>query len=115
MHPSESGPDSQILRASASRSKLAAQSLHFLIPSTSTLNPFFGYPTQVSLSGSQHTLHHGRRRKRDLVRTLLVLLWLKWRRRLLFCLSIIAVLYSLKRLPLRTILAGRRVLWNVVQ
>ncbi|KAJ7282756.1 CRAL-TRIO domain-containing protein [Mycena rebaudengoi] len=48
------------------------------IPSTSILNPFFGYP--VSSSGGSPSLHHGRRRKRDLVRTLLTLAWRRWQK-----------------------------------
>ncbi|KAF7322032.1 Protein real-time [Mycena kentingensis (nom. inval.)] len=59
-----------------------------LLHPTSLLNPFFGYPTSLSFSRSSsestHTHHptHGRRRKRDLVRTLLVLAWQRWRGRL---------------------------------
>ncbi|KAK2464172.1 hypothetical protein APHAL10511_003629 [Amanita phalloides] len=44
------------------------------LPSTSLLNPFFGYP--VSQSNSSTILPHGRRRKRDLVETLVFLFWL---------------------------------------
>jgi retinaldehyde-binding protein 1 len=41
------------------------------------LNPFYGYPA-ASTRGYPH-LHHGRRRKRDLARTLIWLFWLRWR------------------------------------
>jgi len=44
---------------------------------TSLLNPFFGYPASSSSEGTL-TLPHGRRRKRDLARTLALLFWLKW-------------------------------------
>jgi len=46
---------------------------------TSVLNPFFGYPVSSS-SSNRHSLSlpHGRRRKRDLARTLAILLWMRW-------------------------------------
>ncbi|KAG7446558.1 CRAL/TRIO domain-containing protein [Guyanagaster necrorhizus] len=50
---------------------------------TSMFNPFFGYP--VSVTGTSATLHYGRRRKRDLAKTLLLLLWLRWGRRIMAC------------------------------
>ncbi len=43
----------------------------------SLLNPFYGYPT-ASVRGYPQ-LQHGRRRKRDLARTLFQLFWLRWR------------------------------------
>ncbi|KAG5639451.1 hypothetical protein H0H81_001573 [Sphagnurus paluster] len=45
---------------------------------TSHLNPFFGYP--ASSSYGSLSLHHGRRRKRDLAQTLAVLFWMRWRK-----------------------------------
>jgi len=45
---------------------------------TSPGNPFYGYP--VASSTSVPTLVHGRRRKRDLFRTLMRLLWARWSR-----------------------------------
>ena len=45
---------------------------------TSVLNPFFGYPVS-SCQGSSF-LPHGRRRKRDLARTLALLFWIRWRK-----------------------------------
>ncbi|KAF5380370.1 hypothetical protein D9615_004739 [Tricholomella constricta] len=45
---------------------------------TSLLNPFFGYPAS-SYYGSL-SLYHGRRRKRDLARTLALLFWIRWRK-----------------------------------
>jgi len=62
---------------------LVAAPLITAIPSTSLLNPFFGYP--VSSSGGFPSLHHGRRRKRDLVRTLLILAWRRWGRHIMAC------------------------------
>ncbi|KAJ7121329.1 CRAL-TRIO domain-containing protein [Mycena crocata] len=53
------------------------------IPPTSLLNPFFGYP--VSSSGGSPSLYHGRRRKRDLARTLLILAWRRWGRHIMAC------------------------------
>lgn len=61
---------------------------------TSLLNPFFGYPAS-SARGSPF-LYHGRRRKRDLLRTLVVLLWARWRR-----LIIISVLITLGTFSVR--------------
>ncbi|KAJ7782344.1 CRAL-TRIO domain-containing protein [Mycena maculata] len=63
------------------------------IPSTSLLNPFFGYP--VSSSGGSPSLHHGRRRKRDLARTLLVLAWRRWRR-IMTCVWILVFILTVR-------------------
>ncbi|KAJ6594437.1 CRAL-TRIO domain-containing protein [Mycena capillaripes] len=64
------------------------------IPPTSLLNPFFGYP--VSSSGGSPSLHHGRRRKRDLARTLLILAWRRWRRHILTCVWIFVFILAVK-------------------
>ncbi|KAJ7933790.1 CRAL-TRIO domain-containing protein [Mycena leptocephala] len=64
------------------------------IPPTSLLNPFFGYP--VSSSGGSPSLHHGRRRKRDLVRTLLILAWRRWRRHIMACIWILVFILTVK-------------------
>ena len=48
---------------------------------TSLLNPFFGYP--ASSHKGFLSLQHGRRRKRDLARTLAVLFWIRWRKRIM--------------------------------
>ncbi|KAF9462463.1 CRAL-TRIO domain-containing protein [Collybia nuda] len=53
---------------------------------TSLLNPYFGYP--ISSTHGSPFLHHGRRRKRDLLRTLAVLLWARWRKFVIFGLLI---------------------------
>ncbi|KAJ3564427.1 hypothetical protein NP233_g8305 [Leucocoprinus birnbaumii] len=50
------------------------------ISPTSMLNPFYGYPAASSRGYTQ--LHHGRRRKRDLARTLIWLFWQRWRNHL---------------------------------
>ncbi|KAF5380237.1 hypothetical protein D9757_008219 [Collybiopsis confluens] len=63
----------------------------YLAP-TSILNPFFGYP--VSSSRGYPTLHHGRRRKRDLLRTLAALFWLRWGRRITVCLWLVALAFA---------------------
>ncbi|KIP06538.1 hypothetical protein PHLGIDRAFT_30459 [Phlebiopsis gigantea 11061_1 CR5-6] len=55
----------------------AARQPRTVLSSTSLLNPFFGYPA-VSDAFSPPTPRHGRRRKRDLVRTLLRLWWARW-------------------------------------
>ncbi|KAJ7354666.1 CRAL-TRIO domain-containing protein [Mycena albidolilacea] len=64
------------------------------ISATSLLNPFFGYP--VSSSGGSPSLHHGRRRKRDLARTLLILAWRRWRRHLMACVWIFVFVLTVR-------------------
>ncbi|KAJ3713209.1 CRAL-TRIO domain-containing protein [Lentinula raphanica] len=59
---------------------------------TSLLNPFFGYPA-LSSHGSP-SLHHGRRRKRDLIRTLAALYWPRWRRSLNTCLWLVVLIIA---------------------
>jgi len=49
---------------------------HLLLPAMSTFNPYFGYPVVSSPGSSVPHLKNGRRRKRDLARTLFRL-WLK--------------------------------------
>jgi len=64
---------------------------------TSLLNPFFGYPVS-SLSKRGHvSFRHGRRRKRDLVRTLITLFWRRWRKHIIFALCVTVMLFVLKR------------------
>ncbi|KAJ6629488.1 CRAL-TRIO domain-containing protein [Mycena sp. CBHHK59/15] len=62
------------------------------IPATSLLNPFFGYP--VSSAGGSPSLRHGRRRKRDLACTLLILAWRRWRRHIMTCMWIIVAILT---------------------
>ncbi|KAF8902909.1 CRAL-TRIO domain-containing protein [Gymnopilus junonius] len=72
---------------------------------TSILNPFFGYPVSTSSTRGPPSFRHGRRRKRDLVRTLLTLFWIRWRKHITFglCLTIILVIWRLSfaRITLR--------------
>ncbi|ESK90852.1 phosphatidylinositol transfer protein csr1 [Moniliophthora roreri MCA 2997] len=63
---------------------------------TSANNPFFGYP--ASFSSGSSTLHHGRKRKRDLVRTLLILLWRRWHRHVSACLWLVVVTVTVRQL-----------------
>lgn len=62
------------------------------LSATSALNPFFGYPVSTSSSNRRSlSLLHGRRRKRDLARTLAILFWMRWRSHITIgiCLTII--------------------------
>ena len=66
----------------------------------SHLNPYFGYP--VSGKGAPTPrLRHGRRRKRDLLRTLAALWWSKWKNHflLLLCIFVCVISYRLRRSP----------------
>ncbi|KAF9482205.1 CRAL/TRIO domain-containing protein [Pholiota conissans] len=69
-------------------------SISWLSP-TSILNPFFGYPVSTSSSG-RPTFRHGRRRKRDLIRTLATLFWMRWRKHVTFALSLAVLVVILK-------------------
>ncbi|KAF8070799.1 CRAL-TRIO domain-containing protein [Lyophyllum atratum] len=62
---------------------------------TSLLNPFFGYP--ASSSYGSLSLPHGRRRKRDLARTLALLFWIRWRKPLVvgLLLAVCAIILKL--------------------
>ncbi|KAJ3809028.1 CRAL-TRIO domain-containing protein [Lentinula aff. lateritia] len=62
------------------------------ISPTSLLNPFFGYP--ASMARGSPLLQHGRRRKRDLLHTLAVLFWLRWRRLITTCLWLIPLVLA---------------------
>ncbi|KAJ7467174.1 CRAL-TRIO domain-containing protein [Mycena latifolia] len=64
------------------------------IPATSLLNPFFGYP--VSSTGGAPALHHGRRRKRDLAKTLLILAWRRWRNHIMGCVWIFVFVLTVR-------------------
>ncbi len=83
-----------------------------VLSSTSILNPFFGYPiafTEADLSSSTPNLRHGRRRKRDLICTLLRLWWQKWKTHLKFSMLILLlVLISWKRSRILDVLRTRR-------
>lgn len=66
---------------SAPSRHLSVAPQHTTLSPRSLLNPFFGYPVTASLAYNVLTLHHGRRRKRDLARTLVFLWWERWRDR----------------------------------
>lgn len=72
------------------------------LPSTSPLNPFFGYP-----ASSRHgftSLQHGRRRKRDLARTLALLFWIRWRKHLIVGLLLAVCAFAVKLVMRRRLL-----------
>lgn len=78
-------------------------------PAMSPLNPFFGYPVEPgsgSLSAAP-TLRHGRRRKRDLFRTLVRLWWSRWGHRVKTALFVLVFVLSFvlgrRRLRVRNI------------
>ncbi|EJF65029.1 CRAL/TRIO domain-containing protein [Dichomitus squalens LYAD-421 SS1] len=95
---SDSPAQPAVSAASASSSQTVPR-----VPSISTyshLNPYFGYP--VSRQGAPTPkLRHGRRRKRDLLRTLAALWWSKWKNRFLLLLSVVVcvITYRLRRKP----------------
>ncbi|KAG7098311.1 hypothetical protein E1B28_000272 [Marasmius oreades] len=66
----------------------------------SSSNPYFGYPLSISDSGSS-SLRHGRKRKRDLARTLLTLLWHRWRGVVSPCLWTMAIALAIRLLWVR--------------
>jgi len=68
------------------------------------LNPFYGYPA-TSIRGYPQ-LHHSRRRKRDLARTLVWLFWLRWR-------SHISSVVILTTLVLALNFAIRKGFWHI--
>ncbi|KAI0088158.1 hypothetical protein BDY19DRAFT_1010025 [Irpex rosettiformis] len=79
-----------------------------ILSSTSLLNPFFGYPvsyTETDLSASTPNLRHGRRRKRDLVYTLLRLWWSRWKNHIRFFLFLLFLVFATwKRRRISTLL-----------
>ncbi|KAI0066031.1 CRAL/TRIO domain-containing protein [Artomyces pyxidatus] len=65
----------------------------------SLFNPFFGYPVRrlPFPSSTLPYLHHGRQRKRDLLRTLAALWWEKWGSKLTLAFALFLALYLLRR------------------
>ena len=64
-------------------------------------NSYFGYP--VLYDTPIPTLRHGRRRKRDLFRTLACLFWVRWRKHIgavITAVAVIAICTNLRRLRL---------------
>lgn len=63
----------------------------------SRFNPFYGYPIDPSPHSSapftSHYLRYGRRRKRDLIRTLVALLWEKWGSRVSWTFSLFFIFF----------------------
>jgi hypothetical protein len=63
----------------------------------SRFNPFYGYPIDPSPHSSapftSHYLRYGRRRKRDLIRTLVALWWEKWRLRVSSTFSLLFIFF----------------------
>ncbi|KAF9564738.1 CRAL/TRIO domain-containing protein [Agrocybe pediades] len=76
-----------------------SSSISWLSP-TSLLNPFFGYPVVPASRRGPPSFQHGRRRKRDLLRTLMTLFWMRWRKHITLGLLLTFVLVAL-RLTLR--------------
>jgi retinaldehyde-binding protein 1 len=77
-------PSREVLTLPLSEDQTTVTSAPSTVPiswlsATSALNPFFGYPVSTSSSNRLSlSLPHGRRRKRDLARTLLILFWMRW-------------------------------------
>ena len=75
----------------------------------SSISPFFGYPITVPHRHPPHSTHlshspsgipqlrHGRRRKRDLARALLVLFWQKWKARIGILVLVLCVVSGFMR------------------
>jgi len=63
----------------------------------SRFNPFYGYPIDPSPHSSGpftlHYLRYGRRRKRDLIRTLVTLWWEKWGSRVSWTFSLLFIFF----------------------
>ncbi|KAH9929563.1 CRAL/TRIO domain-containing protein [Epithele typhae] len=81
---------------------------------TSHLNPYFGYP--VSAQGAPTPrLRHGRQRKRDLVRTLVLLWWDKWKDRatVLLCVALLVMSFRLRRHP--SLVGWRQGVWALLR
>jgi len=67
-----------------------SSSHHLIISPTSSNNPFYGY--EVSFNAhARSSSQYGRRRKRDLLRMLLRLFWMRWRKQIITLLSLLLV------------------------
>ncbi|KAI0302703.1 CRAL-TRIO domain-containing protein [Russula brevipes] len=81
-----------------SRRKIASSFAH--ISPRSQFNPFYGYPigpSPYSLApAALPYLRYGRRRKRDLIRTLAALWWEKWRSRVSWTFSFLFVFFCVR-------------------
>ncbi|GJE92757.1 CRAL/TRIO domain-containing protein [Phanerochaete sordida] len=89
--------------------RLAGTNLRPVLSSMSLLNPFFGYPAAYD-DAAMPSLRHGRRRKRDLLYTLVRLWWARWGTRTVFlAVLFVLLLYARRwRTPLRLLLERRR-------
>ncbi|THU96738.1 CRAL/TRIO domain-containing protein [Dendrothele bispora CBS 962.96] len=92
--------------------KTRSNARHLISP-TNILNPFFGYPVTASQQSNSLSLHHGRRRKRDLFRTLLKLFWRRWNRPINVFLWFIAYVVALRMWYRRWILQSSAA-WEVL-
>ena len=81
----------------ATRRKIASRA-H--VSPRSQCNPFYGYPIGPSTSSLSPAalpyLRYGRRRKRDLIRTLAALWWEKWRSRVSWTASLLFVFFCVR-------------------
>lgn len=66
------------------------------VSSTSALNPFYGYPVTPAPTKGVPTLRFGRRRKRDLVRTLAKLFWLRWHSQVNTLLCLVGIIFLVR-------------------
>ncbi|KAH9839140.1 CRAL/TRIO domain-containing protein [Rhodofomes roseus] len=71
-------------------------------------SPYYGYPVLHDTPGPIPTLRHGRRRKRDLLRTLASLFWARWHRHLLAALAAVAFIAILRMSRRTRLLFGVR-------
>ncbi|EKM54729.1 uncharacterized protein PHACADRAFT_124083 [Phanerochaete carnosa HHB-10118-sp] len=87
----------------------ATAPIRTVLSSTSLLNPFFGYPAVYDAAATP-SLRHGRRRKRDLVHTLVRLWWARWGARAVLMLVLLLLLLVARRwrIQLRVIFDRRR-------
>ncbi|KAH6914400.1 CRAL-TRIO domain-containing protein [Coprinopsis sp. MPI-PUGE-AT-0042] len=98
---------SELVHASSMSSEAVPDEQPPPLPSTSTslLNPFFGYPVSSTSGHQLPLLRHGRRRKRDLLRTLAMLFWTRWHSHIIFTCCLSAACIVLRR-RLRPFLYG---------
>ena len=102
-----SGASPSLTHAALRGDNTAARSIYRKIASVahvsprSQCNPFYGYPIRPSSPSSLPPaslpyLRYGRRRKRDLIRTLAALWWEKWRSRVSWTASLLFVFFCVR-------------------
>ncbi|KAK7692210.1 hypothetical protein QCA50_003834 [Cerrena zonata] len=77
-------------------------------------NPYYGYPVTISSTAAASTtpmVYHVRRRKRDLIRTLMRLFWMRWRKPMIT--SLLCLVLFLTVAGLRKIAWVRRWRWPI--